>query len=112
MRAFVSRRSTLTSSRLAGFRSAAPTALVRYEPGSRVARRRYLEDASIAEVMLNADGRLWIDRPSSGLMDTGETLSAADGERIVRLVAHQSPVPVGNLIRLAREAESRNASVS
>src|SRR6202040_2783419 len=33
----------------------------------------------------------WIDRLSSGLIDTGETLSAADGERIVRLVAH----PVG-----------------
>jgi len=49
---------------------------------------RYLEDASIVEVMLNPDGRLWIDRLSSGLMDTGETLSAADGERIVRLVAH------------------------
>ncbi|WPO44437.1 P-type conjugative transfer ATPase TrbB [Tardiphaga sp. 42S5] len=49
---------------------------------------RYLEDASIVEVMLNPDGRLWIDRLSSGLIDTGETLSAADGERIVRLVAH------------------------
>jgi P-type conjugative transfer ATPase TrbB len=49
---------------------------------------RYLEDASIVEVMLNPDGRLWIDRLSSGLMDTGESLSAADGERIVRLVAH------------------------
>lgn len=49
---------------------------------------RYLEDASIVEVMLNPDGRLWIDRLSCGLTDTGETLSAADGERIVRLVAH------------------------
>ncbi|GEC56977.1 P-type conjugative transfer ATPase TrbB [Bradyrhizobium japonicum] len=48
----------------------------------------YLEDQSIIEVMLNPDGRLWIDRLSHGLTDTGETLSAADGERIVRLVAH------------------------
>ncbi|MBK3665030.1 P-type conjugative transfer ATPase TrbB [Bradyrhizobium diazoefficiens] len=48
----------------------------------------YLEDESIIEVMLNPDGRLWIDRLSSGLIDTGEILSAADGERIVRLVAH------------------------
>ena len=38
--------------------------------------------------MLNPDGRLWIDRLSEGLTDTGERLSAADGERIVRLVAH------------------------
>ena len=38
--------------------------------------------------MLNPDGRLWIDRLSGGLVDTGERLSPADGERIVRLVAH------------------------
>ena len=48
----------------------------------------YLEDPSIVEVMLNPDGRLWIDRLSEGLADTGERLSPADGERIVRLVAH------------------------
>jgi type IV secretion system protein TrbB len=49
---------------------------------------RFLEDPTIVEVMLNPDGRLWIDRLSSGLTDTGESLSALDGERIVRLVAH------------------------
>ena len=49
---------------------------------------RFLEDPAIVEVMLNPDGRLWIDRLSEGLADTGERLSAADGERIVRLVAH------------------------
>src|SRR6516162_9833114 len=49
---------------------------------------RFLEDPAIIEVMLNPDGRLWIDRLSSGLADTGEVVSAPDGERIVRLVAH------------------------
>src|ERR1700744_724026 len=49
---------------------------------------RFLEDPAIIEVMLNPDGRLWIDRLTSGLADTGEMVSAADGERIVRLVAH------------------------
>jgi type IV secretion system protein VirB11 len=48
----------------------------------------WLEDASIVEVMLNPDGRLWIDRLAGGLVDTGERLSLDDGERIVRLVAH------------------------
>ena len=48
----------------------------------------FLEDPSIVEVMLNPDGRLWIDRLSGGLEDSGRTLSPADGERIVRLVAH------------------------
>jgi type IV secretion system protein VirB11 len=49
---------------------------------------RFLEDASVVEVMLNPDGRLWIDRLSGGLADTGERMSPADSERIVRLVAH------------------------
>jgi type IV secretion system protein VirB11 len=49
---------------------------------------RFLEDPAIVEVMLNPDGRIWIDRLSEGLSDTGERLAAADGERIVRLVAH------------------------
>ncbi|OPF92767.1 hypothetical protein I8G32_04258 [Rhodopseudomonas palustris] len=48
----------------------------------------FLEDPSVVEVMLNPDGRLWIDRLSAGLFDTGERLNAADGDRIVRLVAH------------------------
>lgn len=54
---------------------------------------RFLEDPAIVEVMLNPDGRLWIDRLSEGLSDTGERLSAADGERIVRLVAHHVGAP-------------------
>lgn len=48
----------------------------------------WLDDPAIVEVMLNPDGRLWIDRLAGGLCDTGEYLSPADGERIVRLVAH------------------------
>ncbi|MFL9826261.1 P-type conjugative transfer ATPase TrbB [Rhodoplanes sp. SY1] len=48
----------------------------------------WLADPNVVEVMLNPDGRLWVDRLAEGLTDTGEHLSAADGERIVRLVAH------------------------
>jgi type IV secretion system protein VirB11 len=49
---------------------------------------QFLENSTVVEVMLNPDGRLWIDRLSGGLEDTGLYLSAADGERIIRLVAH------------------------
>ncbi|UYN97985.1 MAG: P-type conjugative transfer ATPase TrbB [Enhydrobacter sp.] len=48
----------------------------------------WLEDPAVVEVMLNPDGRLWVDRLSTGLAETGQHLAAADGERIVRLVAH------------------------
>jgi P-type conjugative transfer ATPase TrbB len=54
----------------------------------------WLEDPAVVEVMLNPDGRLWVDRLTEGLADTGEQLSAADGERIVRLVAHHVGVEV------------------
>ncbi len=61
-----------------------------------------LEDPIVVEVMLNPDGRLWVDRLSEGLADTGERLSAADGERIVRLVAHH----------VGAEVHARNPRVS
>jgi len=48
----------------------------------------WLSEASVIEVMLNPDGRLWIDRLGSGIADTGQTMSAETGERIIRLVAH------------------------
>ena len=48
----------------------------------------WLDDPGVVEVMLNPDGRLWIDRLTDGLHDTGQRLSAENGERIVRLVAH------------------------
>ncbi|MGG6892279.1 P-type conjugative transfer ATPase TrbB [Rhizobium sp. BR 315] len=49
---------------------------------------RFLEDPGVVEVMLNPDGRLWIDRLSEGMSDSGERILPADGERIIRLVAN------------------------
>lgn len=54
----------------------------------------WLEDANVIEVMLNPDGRLWIDRLGTGICDTGDIMSAADGERIIRLVAHHVGVEI------------------
>jgi type IV secretion system protein VirB11 len=48
----------------------------------------WLADPQVIEIMLNPDGRLWVDRLGIGLSDSGERLTAADGERIIRLVAH------------------------
>jgi type IV secretion system protein TrbB len=60
--------------------------MLRTAMGSAIAG--FLEDARIVEIMLNPDGSLWVDRLAEGLSDTGERLSPADGERIIRLVAH------------------------
>ena len=48
----------------------------------------YLEDPDIIEVMLNPDGRLWVDRLSSGLSHANELILTSESERIIRLVAH------------------------
>jgi len=47
-----------------------------------------LEDPGVAEVMLNPDGRVWIDRFDVGLVDAELTIGPANAERILRLVAH------------------------
>jgi type IV secretion system protein TrbB len=59
--------------------------MLRTALGPRVAA--WLEDPAIVEVMLNPDGRLWVDRLKEGLADTGECLPPTDGLRIVQLVA-------------------------
>ena len=78
--------------------SSPSSVLLRSQPFARSARMLrtalgpaiagWLEDPAVVEVMLNPDGRLWVDRLSEGLADTGQRLSPDDGERIVRLVAH------------------------
>ena len=64
--------------------------------------RAWLAQDDVVEVMLNPDGRLWVDRVGEGLSDTGVTLGAAEGERIIRLVAHH----------VAGEAHARSPRVS
>ena len=46
-----------------------------------------LDDAAVIEVMVNPDGRLWLDRHGDGRIDTGQALGSAEAERIIRLVA-------------------------
>lgn len=48
---------------------------------------RALADPSVLEVMVNPDGKLWIDRATQGRADTGERIGSAEVERIIRLVA-------------------------
>jgi type IV secretion system protein TrbB len=46
-----------------------------------------LADESVIELMLNQDGKLWADRLGKGREFTGHTVSPADAERIIKLVA-------------------------
>ena len=62
------------------------TRMLRTAMGGAIAE--WLADPLVIEIMLNPDGRLWVDRLGRGIAESSETLSAADGERIIRLVAH------------------------
>lgn len=66
--------------------------MLRTALGSAIAE--WLDDAEVVEIMLNPDGRLWVDRLGSGMAETGLTISPNDGERIIRLVAHHVGVEV------------------
>lgn len=46
-----------------------------------------LGDPAVIEVMVNPDGRLWIERLGEGRADTGLRIHPAEAERIIRLVA-------------------------
>jgi type IV secretion system protein VirB11 len=46
-----------------------------------------LADPAVIEVMINPDGRLWLDRLGEGRSDTGILYDPAQVERIIRLVA-------------------------
>ena len=48
---------------------------------------RLLLDDSIIELMLNPDGKLWIDRLGQGRSFTGHTMTPADAERVIFIVA-------------------------
>lgn len=62
------------------------TSMLRSALGPAIAA--WLDEPTISEIMLNADGRLWVDRLDAGMADTGEMLTATQAERIIRLVAH------------------------
>jgi len=82
--------------------SAAPPSLL---PQSR--RRAVLEDAlgphvaaalrapDVTEALINADGRLWIDRAGAGLAPTDVILPVSDREAAIRLIAHEAGETVG-----------------
>jgi type IV secretion system protein VirB11 len=67
-----------------------------------------LADPGVIEVMVNPDGSLRLDRPGEGRVSTGTRLSAADVERIIRLVASHVRVEVhtGNPIVSAELPET------
>lgn len=46
-----------------------------------------LRDDRVVEIMVNPDGRLWLDLVPRGRTDTGSTIATADAERIIRLIA-------------------------
>jgi len=47
----------------------------------------FLDDSLVLEIMVNADGKVWIDKAGDGMMRTNVVMSADEVERIIRLLA-------------------------
>jgi hypothetical protein len=48
-----------------------------------------LRDPKVVEIILNADGRIWVDRLGEGVGATDACMGPADAERMLRLVASE-----------------------
>ena len=71
-----------------------------------------LADPTVIEVMVNPDGRLWIERATLGRQDTGERIGSTEAERIIRLVAAHVPARSPTRHRSSRPSCPRRASAS
>jgi type IV secretion system protein VirB11 len=56
---------------------------------------RFLDDDAIVEIMLNADGRVWVERVGAGMSPVG-TMSREDALRMLRLVATEMNVELSD----------------
>ncbi len=61
----------------------------------------WLKEPAVIEVMQRPDGRLSVDRLTTGLADNWHRLSPADRERMILLIAHHVDVEV-NVLRFKR----------
>lgn len=50
--------------------------------------RNALTDPMVVEVMVNSDGKIWLDRIGEGRIDTGETLTPDQAETVIRVIAN------------------------
>jgi P-type conjugative transfer ATPase TrbB len=48
---------------------------------------RFLDDDAVVEIMLNADGQIWVEKSGVGMSLTGASMSREDALRMLRLVA-------------------------
>jgi type IV secretion system protein VirB11 len=57
----------------------------------------FLEDKEVVEIMLNADGVVWIDRLGKGMSETRARMTPSEAERMLRLVATEMLVELNAL---------------
>lgn len=56
--------------------------------------RQYLDDRRVLEIMLNMDGRVWVDRAGEGMVLTDTVMTPDDAEIFLRCVAAESNTTV------------------
>ena len=73
---------------------------------------QYLEDPAVVEVMLNPDGRLWVDRLREGLVATDDVLIPSDGEIIEGVASVDESAITGESAPVIRESGGDRSAVT
>ena len=57
---------------------------------------QFLEDASVVEIMLNADGAVWIERSGVGMSCSDATMTPENALRMLRVIATEMNVELSD----------------
>lgn len=72
----------------------------------------FLEDPAVVEVMLNPDGKLWVDRLSDGLADTRATLKISGRPSSAMASSNAAMQNSTSIVFDNRQANTRRAAQS
>lgn len=56
----------------------------------------FLDDDAVIEIMLNADGRVWVEKAGVGMLETDATMLPTDAFRMLRLVATEMNIELSD----------------
>ena len=71
-----------------------------------------LDAPDVVEALVNADGQVWFDRIGQGLVSAPYTISAAERETVIRLLAHEAGEIVGMNVVAEEITERKRAEAA
>jgi type IV secretion system protein TrbB len=56
----------------------------------------FLDDDAVVEIMLNADGRVWVEKAGVGMLETNATMQPTEALRMLRLIATEMNIELSD----------------